>query len=152
MCYANVITMEALKNVKGVGIVVRWKGQILLCKRTDNGLWGLPGGGIEEGEEPLDAAVRELREETGLSLDREAFVYIGVSISEPNPAKADSKVGCGVDYLVDLDWLIEPTIEIAEREMSDYEWIDQDDILKYATDMLYPASIYTLLLLKREPY
>lgn len=152
MCYANMITMEALRNIKGVGIIVRWNGLILLCKRTDNGLWGLPGGGIEDGEEPLDAAIRELREETGLCLKEENFIYIGVSISEPNLAKKDSRLGCGVDYLVDLDYSNEPIIEISKREASDYKWVSIEDILAHPNDTIYPASIYTLLLLKREPY
>lgn len=44
-------------------------GSILLLKRTRGdyvGFWSLPGGKIEKGEHPSDAAVREIREETGL--------------------------------------------------------------------------------------
>lgn len=40
--------------------------QLLLQQRTDNGLWGLPGGSMEPGEEMKEVAVRELFEETGL--------------------------------------------------------------------------------------
>ncbi len=42
------------------------RGQILLVKHADTGLWAAPGGAIEPGETPADAAVREMWEETGL--------------------------------------------------------------------------------------
>jgi 8-oxo-dGTP pyrophosphatase MutT (NUDIX family) len=49
-------------------------GRILLFRvvtpdRDPAGWWELPGGGIDPGETYLDAAVREIREETGLILD-----------------------------------------------------------------------------------
>lgn len=44
-------------------------GQVLLVKRRnepDAGLWGFPGGHVDLGETAMDAAARELREETGV--------------------------------------------------------------------------------------
>lgn len=40
--------------------------KILLTKRTDNGLWCLPGGGVDAGESVAEACEREVLEETGL--------------------------------------------------------------------------------------
>ncbi len=43
-------------------------GRIVLTKRQDNGLWGLPGGMVDWGEDIATVAQRELKEETGLEL------------------------------------------------------------------------------------
>lgn len=43
-------------------------GHVLLEKRRDCGLWGMPGGRLEPGESISDAAVREIFEETGLAV------------------------------------------------------------------------------------
>lgn len=43
-------------------------GRIALVQRSDSGKWGLPGGMIDWGEDIPTAAVRELKEETGLEL------------------------------------------------------------------------------------
>lgn len=57
------------KIVLGVGVFVRdTQGRILLEKRRDDGTWGLPGGRVEPGESISEAAVREVREETGLMI------------------------------------------------------------------------------------
>jgi 8-oxo-dGTP diphosphatase len=45
------------------------KRQVLLCHRRDIDAWNLPGGRVEQGESPWDAAVREVREEVGLEVE-----------------------------------------------------------------------------------
>ena len=50
-------------------IIFNGEGRILLQQRSDNGLWGLPGGSVEIGESVRDAIVREVREETGLTVE-----------------------------------------------------------------------------------
>ena len=61
----------------GVGIILQDAGgMILLERRRDNGLWSLPGGGIEAGETILQAALREMAEETGLTIRITGFVGV----------------------------------------------------------------------------
>lgn len=57
-------------------VVVDDQGRILLQRRRDNGLWALPGGGMDTGESIAQTAERETREETGY--DVEAEYVIGV--------------------------------------------------------------------------
>ncbi len=44
------------------------EGRILLVRRADDGRWCLPCGWVEPNEAPAEAAVREAREETGLTV------------------------------------------------------------------------------------
>ncbi len=63
----------------GVGIVV-WKGnEILLVRRgraPRKGEWSIPGGGQALGETVFDAAIREVQEETGLTVRPTAIVTV----------------------------------------------------------------------------
>lgn len=43
--------------------------QVLLCHRRDIDAWNLPGGGVEQGESPWDAVLREVREEVRLEVE-----------------------------------------------------------------------------------
>lgn len=51
------------------GAVFRPNGKVLLLRKADERRWCLPKGGVEEGETPEEAALREIQEETGLSGD-----------------------------------------------------------------------------------
>ncbi|MET0424359.1 MAG: NUDIX domain-containing protein, partial [Actinoplanes sp.] len=51
----------------GASAVVRdEQGRILLLRRGDTGQWSLPAGMIEPGEQPAEAVLREILEETGV--------------------------------------------------------------------------------------
>jgi drug/metabolite transporter (DMT)-like permease/ADP-ribose pyrophosphatase YjhB (NUDIX family) len=52
------------------------QGRVLLCHRRDLDLWNLPGGGMQPGELPTEAAIRETREETGLRVEIERLTGV----------------------------------------------------------------------------
>lgn len=56
--------------VPSVTVAVRdSQGRILLIHKMDNDLWALPGGGHDAGERITETAIREVREETGLTVE-----------------------------------------------------------------------------------
>lgn len=59
-------------RLSAYGLILQ-EARILLCRIShqlpnDAGFWTLPGGGIEFGEDPVDAMMREVSEETGLEV------------------------------------------------------------------------------------
>lgn len=55
--------------VAASAVVTDNKGRILLQRRSDSGLWALPGGGMEMTDSLPGTAVREVKEETGLDVE-----------------------------------------------------------------------------------
>ena len=58
------------------GALIIRDGKILFQRRTDNGQWGLIGGLVEMNETYEEAALREIREETGLEVKLTSFLGI----------------------------------------------------------------------------
>ncbi len=101
-------------------IAVIRDGALLWIRRADNSLWTLPGGHLNPGEEPLDGALRELREETGLTPPESDIEFLGDDLV---PGKAHLRIYCFVvevpsDTKVDLS-------QDPDQEASDYEWKDE---------------------------
>jgi ADP-ribose pyrophosphatase YjhB (NUDIX family) len=66
----------------GVAVIIMdEEKRVLLQKRSDVGLWGIPSGHVEPGETVAEAAIREVQEETNLQIH--ILKLVGV-YSEPN--------------------------------------------------------------------
>jgi 8-oxo-dGTP pyrophosphatase MutT (NUDIX family) len=57
-------------------IIFDRRGRLLLQQRSDGGQWGLPGGSVEIGESVRDAVIREVREETGLTVRPQRIIGV----------------------------------------------------------------------------
>lgn len=125
--------------------VRRSDGKFLLTKRSPNkgfaGMWECTGGSAVAGDDSLSAAVREVREETGLELDRAKGKLI---LSRRY-----------TDTFVD-NWLFEHEFELSdvkllEGETCDAMLADKDTILELVkNEHFIPAEwIYDFLRLRR---
>ena len=69
------------RNAKpGAGGLVMHDNKLLLVRRSNEprlGYWDIPGGFCEEAEHPINAAKREVFEETGLQVDAVGFLACG---------------------------------------------------------------------------
>ncbi len=62
-------------------VIMNGDDRILLIERTDNGLWSIPGGTMEPGEDITSCCIREVEEETGFKVN--ILRLIGI-YSDPN--------------------------------------------------------------------
>jgi putative (di)nucleoside polyphosphate hydrolase len=79
-------------------MIVNADGHVLAIERADiAGAWQLPQGGLDEGEEPLDAAYREIAEETGIEKTDLEFVKACAEplVYELPPGARSKKTGRG---------------------------------------------------------
>jgi mutator protein MutT len=89
-------------------IILNDRQEVLLQRRTDMALWGLPAGSVELGETALEALAREVREETALEA-RQAepmALYSGPSqrFTYPN----GDEIQCFAVAFIVRDWSGEP--------------------------------------------
>jgi ADP-ribose pyrophosphatase YjhB (NUDIX family) len=66
----------AARPSTGVSIALIDHGRVLLTRREDFDIWCLPGGAVDENESSAEAARREMKEETGLSVTLTALVGV----------------------------------------------------------------------------
>ena len=63
--FCNTYNINTFNNYKYVVVLSEYNGKILLSRHKNRTTWETQGGHIENGETPIDAAKRELFEESG---------------------------------------------------------------------------------------
>jgi 8-oxo-dGTP diphosphatase len=88
----------------------------------NQGKWALPGGLVELGEKPWEAAVREVREETGLTVRIEGLLDVGTDLHRDSSSKVE------YNYVL-VDYLARPVRGKLKLnpESADYSWFSSDE-------------------------
>lgn len=63
-------------------LIFNEKGQVLLQRRSDDGLWGNPGGSMDLGETIYETTIREIKEETNLDIKKEDLKIFNIYSGE----------------------------------------------------------------------
>lgn len=82
-------------------------------KNKDEAAWSIPKGEFEEGEDPLDAAKREMKEETGIDISSKEFQHSNFSPINPVKQKSGKIVYAWIaEAYFEVTNLVSNTIEI----------------------------------------
>lgn len=103
-------------------LLIKRKGQLDLDDPAEPGKWALPGGFHEYGEKIEETAIREVMEETGVTIRDVDLHLIGVY---SDPYRDGRGHAVSVCYLVELENLESPT---AGNDAQEANWFDIHDI------------------------
>ncbi|MEK7501726.1 MAG: NUDIX hydrolase [Patescibacteria group bacterium] len=127
-------------------VVFNDKHQVLIIKRTSTedvfpGYWDIPGGTLEDSEDPSIGAIREVKEETDLD------------IQEPSLFFQRSNIDSGKNkQFITLIFLVKYSggnVVLNPDDHDEYKWISISDITKYKT-VDYLADCLNLLASKEH--
>ena len=144
---------ERFKNLplrNGVGIVVLNKeNKVFVAKRIDNpkNFWQMPQGGVDEGEDLLSAAYRELEEETSMKKVELIQEIEGILTYElpdhllgiiwKGKYKGQKQKWFLMKYLGDND---EINIKTKKPEFLEWKWVELDKITEVVVD--FKLNVY----------
>lgn len=117
------LIQELLEHTKYVDIIVTCGNDVLLLRRANymknfRGKWCLPGGHVDSAEDSKTAIIRELKEETN------------ISITEPELFITYQYQNGGMSDIYYIELYEKPAVKIS-REHAQYKWVAFEDLVKY---------------------
>lgn len=106
-------------------VVVDDAGNVLLQKRTDNDLWGLPGGAMNIGESVGQAVVREVKEETALDVEPIGLVRI---YSDPGHVIAYADGEVRQEFSIFTARIVGGDLAVADQESTEVRFVAPEDL------------------------
>ncbi|GAC1391525.1 MAG: hypothetical protein NVSMB46_04370 [Candidatus Saccharimonadales bacterium] len=106
--------------------------------------WGLPGGGIHRRENTILSAIREVHEETGISVRKADMAFVGSFYSHRQ---------YGVRYAYELFYVRlshRPDVVVEGREIIDYQWVPQQELVLKNNIDITTTNIIRILELKTK--
>jgi 8-oxo-dGTP diphosphatase len=112
-------TAEKAKQFVSVCIIFRKNKnntEVLLVKRADNNKWCIPGGHLESKEKSIDAAIREIKEETNLNLNKKNLFLVDQI--------DDEKINNNIYAVLEEDY----NQEEADSDAKEAKWFDVEKL------------------------
>jgi ADP-ribose pyrophosphatase YjhB (NUDIX family) len=142
---------EANSLVPSVNVIVtNDAGQILMIKRSDNGNWAIPGGGIELGESLTQAAVRETSEETGVNCEITGIV--GIYTDPKHVILYTSDGEARQEFSIVLTARATGGTPTPSSESTEVHWIDAAQVTDRPMDQSMRMRIERFLSSDSQPY
>ncbi len=136
--------MEKIQELNAY-LVVECKDKVLMLKRF-NGFWEFPGGGVDFGEEPRAAAIRECFEETGIKIEESNVETTPFCISSAVYEK-EGKEKHSI-YIVYLAKIEEEMIPKLSREHLSFCWCKKNELNSLAPIAKNAEPVVKLLVKK----
>ncbi len=130
----------------GANAIITCKGKLLLEKRRDSEVWGLIGGGVKDHETEPQAMVREIYEELGLRVSKDALQKLKV-YGEPGriAAYCDGSVWRMVIVAFGLELEQEPRFRISE-ESRELRFFTKEELKKIEVVITHSDIVEELFL------